>query len=468
MIKLQNKNIFFSGRGEKIDKEELLKYFVQNEANIVEKIEEADTIIQGYMTSSYDEDRFYLLSKNGISVIPIQQIEKEFSQTIDIDSILLAIKISKEKQRVINLLKNRYFSDEIFIKILKYYNWESDGIYDSDDNRDVATAITARFCSLVETNHNIQHSPIGIYYTALETTNPKLLEAIFHMPKYSISDKNAQKDQPLTLRQTVALNPNTPKPVLIQILKDNVFDELLFLALNNSLNKLLVDKLYNIHSKEIQINLIKSNNINNDQIELICADKELKKTLLKSIKLDDNIFTKLYNLKLSDVEYIYFCSNPTLKEKQIDILFEKEIENANINLLKNKNCSLYFIEKFLKLNDKIYNITIAHNEKLNDDIFAQLSALNDFDVDIALSFNPSTPKTILKELYKKNQETLNTGLSQNKNTPIDILMQLQIDNKYSANVSNNETYKEFSRNSLGIIHDNNSQFQRNTYLDTVI
>lgn len=230
MIEFKNKNIYFSGRGEKIDKEELLKYFIQHEATIVESEDEADIIIQGYMTPVYLEDKFYLMSKDGIEVYTIDEIEKQFSNNLDIDSILLAIKISKEKQRVINLLKNIYFSDDVFVKILKYYDWENTGIYDNDDNRDVATSITSRFCSLVELNHNIQHSPIGIYYTALETNNEKLLEVIYHMPYYEISDRNAQQGQPLTLKEVIALNPNTPKPVLMQIFKDANYEELKFLA----------------------------------------------------------------------------------------------------------------------------------------------------------------------------------------------------------------------------------------------
>ena len=79
----------------------------------------------------------------------------------------------------------------------------------------------------------------------------------------------------------------------------------------------------------------------------------------------------------------------------------------------------------------------------------------------------NTPKTIIKELYAKNIDAINESLSQNENTPINILMQLQIDSRYHSLVSDNETYKEFSRNALGIIQDNNSQFKRSTYMDTI-
>ncbi len=464
--KFKNKNIYFSGRGEKIDKEELVKYFIQNEAIMIDDVNKSDIIIQGYMTSTYDEERFYLLSKEGKELFTIEQIEKEFSTNLDIDSILMAIKISKEKQRVINLLKNRYFSDEIFVKILKYYDWENTDIYDNDENRDVATAITQRFCSLVESNHNIQHSPIGIYYTALETTNEKLLEAIYNMPHYSISDKNAQENQPLTLKEVVALNPNTPKAVLIQILKNNKKEELQFLAQNQSLNTLLKTKLFELDDSTITKNLIIANNIEFENIDTVLQNSELKIELLKHIILDEIIFDKLLSSNLSDVEYIYLSSNPTLNSNQIEQLFEKNIENANINLLKNPNCSEEKIKEFLALKDKIYNITIAHNENLSSTSFEHLKNLSDIDINLSLAYNQSTPKEILTELYSKNIHELNEALSQNINTPIHILMQLQVDTRYNTLVSNNQIYKEFSKNNLGII-ENNNNFKRNTYMDTI-
>jgi hypothetical protein len=453
MIEFKNKKIYFSGRGQKIDKEELVKYFIQNEATMIKSISDADIIIQGYMTPVYLEDEFYTLSKTGIEVLSIEEIEKEFSKNLDIDSILLAIKISKEKQRVINLLKNNYFNDEIFVKILKYYDWGNIGIYDSDDNRDVATAITSRFCNLTKLNHNIQHSPIGIYYTALETTNENLLEVIYNMPEYKISDKNAEQNQPLTLKEVVAINPNTKKSILMQILKDNKLNELKCLAQNGSLNKILKNKLFEINNDHITKNLITANNIEIQNIEAVLKNNELKVELLKSITLTSEIFDKLISSNLDDTQFVYLASNQTLNTQQINTIFKHNIENANINLLKNKNCSIEKIEEFLNQNNKIYNIAIAHNENLKADIFEKLLALDDLDISLSLSYNSNTPQNIIKELYSKNIDSINEFLSSNENTPINILMQLQVDGKYTTLVSNNETYKAFSRKSLGIIQN---------------
>ena len=461
MNDFKNKNIYFSGRGEKIDKEELTKYFIQHEAVMVDDVNEANIIIEGYMSPVYLEDKFYELSHNGIEVLTIIDIEKEFSQNLDIDNIIMAIKISKDKDRLVKLLNNRYFSDEIFVTLLKYYDWGEAGLYDNDENRDISTSIVSRFCSLMVSNHNIQHSSIGIYYTALETINSKLLEIIFNMPYFKISDKNALKDQPLTLRDVVALNPNTPKAVMMQILKDNNYEELKFLASNESINNLIINKLFKLNDTNITINLIKSNNLELDKIKTILDDVILKVVVLKNSFLSDELFDTLINSNLEDVELIYLSSNTTLNYEQIDKIFTYDIDNANINLLKNSKCSIIKIKEFLQKDDLVYNIAISHNISLDDDIFEQLKLMNNINIDITLCYNKTTPKDILKFLYEKQKDELNEALSQNENTPINILMQLQVDARYTTNVANNETYREFSRNSLGIIQDDSNRFKRN-------
>lgn len=190
-----------------------------------------------------------------------------------------------------------------------------------------------------------------------------------------------------------------------------------------------------------------------EKIDKVLENQELKIELLKNIKLSDEIFEKVISSNLTDVEFIYLSSNDTLRKEQIDSIFEQNIENANINLLKNKNCSIEKIEEFLDKKDKIYNITIAHNLSLSDVIFNKLLELDDFDINLSLSYNQSTPKDIITKLYSKNIDEINEFLSSNENTPINILMPLQVDSRYTTLVSSNETYKAFSRKSLGIIQD---------------
>ena len=58
-IQLENQNIFFTGRADKIDKNELEKYLVQKGSILVNSINEATIIIQGKFTPIHLEDTIY-------------------------------------------------------------------------------------------------------------------------------------------------------------------------------------------------------------------------------------------------------------------------------------------------------------------------------------------------------------------------------------------------------------------------
>ena len=448
-IQLENQNIFFTGRGDKIDKSELEKYLLQNGSNLVNLINEASIIIQGKFTPIHLEDTIYELSKKQVQIIQIEKLEEEFSSNLDIDSILMAIKISKDNDRLIKLLSNNFFSDDVFVKLLKLYNFKGDDIYDSDDNRDVCTKIVERFCSLIETNHNIQYAPIGVYYTALETSNSNLLDVIYNMPNYIISAKNAQEDQPLSLREVVALNPNTSKTTQIQILKNSKINELKFLALNESINQMIQKKLFEKDIDEISLSLIKANNYDETFIDDFLKSNILKKELLKRAILSDELFEKLF-VNIDDVSTIYLSSNNSLTESMINKIFEKNIDNANINLLKNKSCPKNKIEEFLKLQDKIYNISIAHNTTLPSQLYLYLFSLDDYDVNLSLAQNIITPKEVLKNLSTLNDKYINETLCANTSTPINILLQYQYDGGLKNIISNNNSFREFTRKMVGM------------------
>jgi len=122
-------------------------------------------------------------------------------------------------------------------------------------------------------------------------------------------------------------------------------------------------------------------------IENILKDKELKIELIKSVNLDDETFNTITSSTLTTAEFIYLSANNSLNQKQINYLFNENIDNVNINLLRNIHCPEEKINEFIKLNDKIYNITIAHNKALTKTHIKKLLKFNDSDVIMSLKFN---------------------------------------------------------------------------------
>ena len=251
------------------------------------------------------------------------------------------------------------------------------------------------------------------------------------------------------MKEVVALNPNTSKITQLQILKNSKMNELKFLALNESINQMIQKKLFEKNIDEISLSLIKTNNYDESFIDDVLNNYTLKKELLKKAILDDKLFYKFFE-NIDDVSIIYLSSNDTLNEEMINKLFEKNIDNANINLLKNKNCPKDKIEEFLKLQDKIYNISIAHNTTLPTQLYLYLFSLDDYDVNLSLAQNTTTPKEVLKSLAALNDKFINETLCANISTPINILLQYQYDGGLKNIISNNDSFREFTRKMVGM------------------
>lgn len=122
-------------------------------------------------------------------------------------------------------------------------------------------------------------------------------------------------------------------------------------------------------------------------LDSLVKNKTSRIEVLKHIELKKDMFDKILDSELTNVEIIYFSSNPSLSQQNINKLFDFEIENVNINLLRNDNCTEERLNEFIALKDKIYNISIAHNKSLNRISIQKLIEFKDEDVTMSLKFN---------------------------------------------------------------------------------
>lgn len=445
MLDLSNKKIFFSGFGEQVPKKELETYLIQKGSMFVNDMAQANLLIEGYRTNPDISEEMYKAKKLGTQYLEISVLEKQYSQDFKINNTLMAIKLTKNMDRLLLLLKNRYFTDETFVQLLKFYDWKNTILYEDDCSRDICTRITQRFCKKAITNHNIQYSPIGIYYTALETTNGDLLEQIYCMPDYTISDKNARENQPLSLKEVVALNPNISLALQQQIFSNNRLRELTFLAANINLLDALKIKLKEKNIDEITLSLIHSGNYIFDDF----TKEKFQKEILQFHPINEKNFESISNVLTQEIQWIYLSTNSSLDTQMLDFILEKNIDNATINVLKNSNVSKKAIQKYLKMNDKVFNIALAHNSSLSQEQYRLLLNLNDMDINVSLASNDKVPQEILKELFQVDNHFLHECLASNINTPFEILMQLMLDTSHKMKVTENPTYKEKIKQTIG-------------------
>jgi len=181
-------------------------------------------------------------------------------------------------------------------------------------------------------------------------------------------------------------------------------------------------------------------NIQFNSIDEVLKNEDIKVEFLKKFKITNNIFEKLIKSKLTNIDIIYLSSNIYLSTSNLNKLEEYNIDNSIINILKHENVDLKIVDKYLKLNDKVFNITMAHNKVLNSSHYKYLYDLNDLDVNISLASNDKVEIKILEDLYIVNNKMINQCLCLNISTPIEVLIKLRENNDLKLLVNENKTY----------------------------
>lgn len=396
---LQNKTILLFGKSRAFDEEEFESQMRFHKINFVKEFsDEVVLIVDGKMMTPYEQnasDELYE-TKNLIS-ISIDILDRELASHIDVDTLLMSLKLSHDKDRLKGFLKNSMISDEFFLKLLKMYSWGGEDFFDNDDNRDVTASLISRFYKNIERNHNVQYATTGIYHLILQTKDSELLESIAMLEP----TKNHLK-----IQKALVTHENISKRVLKMFLKIDELSVKEAIAYNPHLDKSIVGEL------------LKS--------------KHFAQIIARNIKLDDELFNLLSKYT------IILASNETLSKNMQEKLFKLNENDLNLALSSNENLDKDILISLLKLKDDSIDSRIFSNSVCSEDILTQ--AYKDEKNFTALSSNISTPKFILEELFSLQVDSLLKQLARNEATPVEILYQLQLDSRYERYVKENETF----------------------------
>jgi len=336
----------------------------------------------------------------------------------------MALKLSNNQDRLISFLKSKAIDNELFLKLFKLYNWNNEGLFDNDNNRDIALAFINRFFDKRESfNHNdIAHSPASILDIALTTTNPDVLDALLKIPNYEINARKQEAWKPKNLKEFIAINPNITKEIIRYLLNLNNPRIDTILAINSALDadeQMLILSRNNFESLK---NLAKNQNLDIKIFKELLNKIDIKETLLKNQKI-----TKEHIKLISQDDFLIVATNPNIKDiakKLLDI-------NGNIDFIIAKNSSLEQ-DSLRKLYNKYsYNIAkeLSANPNTPTDILKELFTLEDLEVTQNLASNPSTPQDIIDSLCAKDKHSLNIHLAKNPNIKDEYIEFFKLDNE---------------------------------------
>ena len=402
--------IVMFGKSRAFSDEEFASQLVQHNITLVREPEE-DTkyVLEGRLLTPYERDYFDALYQSGkYDFLELEPFEEALAKSINEDVLLMSLKLSNDKERLMAFIKNRCISDTLFFKLLKMHDFGNEDFFENDANRDVTAALIERFYENIERNHNVQFATTGLIHLVAQTHSSELLAVIAELPP---TKKHSE------LQMLLATHPATPMRVLKRYLSQNDTQIIEAMAKNSELDKELAKEMI--------------------------AQEYIARLIAQHINLDEEMFMLLkHNASaLALNESLTFSM-----QRELLGLDEPEVLH---NLAQNSGVAMEILTEIFHNSEELLQLLVSNP---NVDVELLEDAKKDVTLHPNIAKNPSAPQELLQELYELGEHEVIVQLAQNPATPLDILYQLQLDSRYERYVRTNEAFgKHIQKSNIGWI-----------------
>ena len=433
---LEDKKILLFGKSRAFSMDEFSSQLKFHKISIVGQFEEdVSLVVEGRMMTPYEQnagDALYKERSGSIEFVSIDTLEKELAKHIDANTLLMSLKLSRNKERLKSFIQNTMIDDELFFKLLKMYTWSSEDFFENDDNRDVSAAIIGRFYKNIERNHNVQYATSGFMHLISQTSNQELIETIAGLePLVKVaSDANAN------ILCAISSHADTPKSVLTLFIKRADPRVNRVIAMRDDCDEEMQQGLYDSKDENVLEALSWSKNLAKSVVYKILEIDLYTKNMAKNINLDDELFT-LFAEKYP----LETAKNSSLSLSMQQRLMDLKLQNVNISLASNTFIDAGVAMKLLhedssEIANEIYKNSATPPQALEE-------AYKESSNHLSLSCNVSTPPHILLALAQRGNGEVLKALAQNPTTPVEVLYQLQLDARFARAVKENPAFGRY-------------------------
>ncbi|MDD2356793.1 MAG: hypothetical protein PHX13_02655 [Thiovulaceae bacterium] len=428
---LKNKKILLFGKPRAFNHEEFLYQIQECKIELVGQYNEnVAFIVEGKLITPYEQNDFDALYEAGLKekFITINELENLLIKNIDEDALLMSLKLSHDKERLFAYIKNSQINDTLFLKLIKLYDWQNEGFFDNDENRDVTAALISRFYENIERNHNVQYATLGLMHLVEQSNNSDLIEVITGLEPLK---KGVSNQSLYAILLSISKNKNTPDVVLKMLLKNGSLEIKKIIALREGLDKSLQTILFSLN--EVIIN------------EALCENADLDETLVTKLQ---EIFPEIIaeHIKLNDALFDLFlpktpnslANNRSLTCKMQETLLALANKETILTLCENQTLCEEVAQMILSLGDDELNIALFSNTVVKEQTLRE--AYLDEKNHLSLAQNPKTPVDILQILVNSKELEVLKALCKNPRTPVELLYELRLDQRLDRLVSENEAF----------------------------
>ena len=438
---LKDKSILLFGKSRAFGGDEFESQLKFHGIKLVAQMNESVAlVVDGRMMTPYEQNRsdaLYEQKTDALEFVSIDALENELAKHIDADTLLMSLKLSRNKERLKSFIQNPIINDELFFKLLKMYSWGGEDFFENDNNRDVSAAIILRFYKNIERNHNAQYATFGFVHIVSHTDDERLLLAISELEPLQ---KHLANEANYTVLASILTNPDIPKTVLNQFVSSANVGLKVLIAKREDCSDEMQKKLYDSMDESIHDALSCAKNLSKNLFLKLVSDDKYAKNLAKNLKLDDDSFGIL--LKKYSPE---LAKNSSLTWEMQALLLSGNYEVLR-NLASNQALDKRAVDLLLSKDEilcELYKNPAVPQEKLED-------AYKNSSNHVSLSYNENTPKYLLLALADSSDIEVLKGLAQNQSTPIEVLYQLQLNSKVARAVMENRSFgKYIQRENIG-------------------
>ena len=441
---LKNRNIILFGKSRALDGDEFAKQLNNNSIALVDDVNVGvEVIVEGRLVNPIEQDELDRLYAEKVApIIEIDALEKWLCSSIDADKLLMSLKLSGDRDRLMGYLQNKYISNALFLRLLKLYNWQDEGFFESDDNRDITAALISRFYENIERNHNVQYANMGIMHLLNQSGDVELAETIALLAPLQRALKEGCDNSTQKILNAIALHPSSSAKVLKQWLKKGNDDIQMLIAMRHDLDLQLQQHLINLDKPVINEVLSLNTNINSEIAQLLL--KEFPENIAKHITLDRELFDGLLEKYAIDL-----AENTTLDAAMQECLLARE-EAVQVILAANAMIDKDVFDVLFK-SDKVEVLcALIHNEQMSKEALGELYRRDAEHYGSAIAANAKTDVSILMQLADSQDVEVLLALAKNESTPVELLYQFQLDRRLERAVKENTSFgKHIQRDNIG-------------------
>ena len=387
-------------------------------------------VIEGKLVNPVEQmelDRLY--ETHGVVPVDINVFEKALCSQIEPDRIMMSLKLGGDRERLHRFLQNPHIDDAFFLKLLSLYDWQNEGFFDSDENRDVTAALIKRFYADIDRNHNIQYATLGILHLLAQSDNAELIRTIGLLSpvRHAIDSRDRQMRAVL---EALAIHPHTDARTVKLLIRQGDDALRIRVAGRPDLDAGLQRELNDLGDGSIR--------------KALAANPALDDTLLRQFGDDPTLQPIVYaHMQLDEARFETAClhapeaiaSNPSLTEPMQRKLAGTSDE---VRTALAANPVLQVAEALYAFKEPAVLRALAVNLATPESLLHALAESGHYDAGLAA--NPRTPSTVLTSLFKKGEIGTLAALAANEATPVEALYQLQLDSRFARAVRTNPAF----------------------------